>query len=67
MTNPDIKPSYPDSEIDQAQPYNKEAVIELLESWCQGDEEEQKEQKETWVYLKKTLDEDRLSDRKLFP
>lgn len=29
-----------------------------------GDEEEQRE---TWEYLKRALDEDRLSDRKLFP
>jgi hypothetical protein len=29
-----------------------------------GDEEEQRE---TWEYLKRVLDEDRLSDRKLFP
>jgi hypothetical protein len=38
-------------------------AIHLLRSWCEGDEEEQHE---TLEYLKRTLDEDRLSDRKLF-
>ena len=43
----------------------REALIELLRRWREeGDEEEQRE---TWEYLKKALDEDRLSDRKLFP
>jgi hypothetical protein len=41
-----------------------QATVQMLESWCQGDE---KEQTETWNYLKRALDEDRLSDRKLFP
>jgi hypothetical protein len=43
---------------------NVQAAIQMLESWCQGDE---KEQTETWNYLRRILDEDRLSDRKLFP
>jgi hypothetical protein len=30
------------------------------------DEEGLREQRETWEYLKRALDEDRLSDRKLF-
>lgn len=41
---------------------NKNA-IHLLEMWSEGDEQEQKE---TWQFLKVALDEDRLSDRKLF-
>ena len=41
-----------------------QAAIELLRSWCQGDEHEQRE---TLAYLKQVLDEDRLSDRKRFP
>ncbi len=40
------------------------AAIKLLESWY---EEDAQEQCETWEYLKQALDEDRLSDRKLFP
>ncbi len=39
-------------------------AIQLLDSWENGDT---KEQKETWKYLVKVLDEDRSSDRKLFP
>ena len=41
-----------------------QAAIELLRSWCQGDAQEQQE---TLAYLKRALDEDRLSDRKRFP
>ena len=41
-----------------------QAAIELLRSWRQGDAQEQRE---TLAYLKRALDEDRLSDRKLFP
>lgn len=40
------------------------ALAQLLKSWHEGDE---LEQRETWERLKKALDEDRLSDRKLFP
>ncbi len=40
-------------------------LVELIDSWIeQGDEEEQKE---TAEYLIRVLDEDRLSNRKLFP
>ena len=39
-------------------------AIALLDSW---ENEDAQEQKETWDYLKKVLDEDRLSYRKLFP
>ena len=38
-------------------------AISLLDSWLRDDE---KEQKETWDFLKKSLDEDRLSDRKFY-
>lgn len=41
---------------------NKSA-IKMIDVWLAGDE---KEQKETFEYLKKAIDEDRLSDRKLF-
>lgn len=37
---------------------------QLLDSWREGDEEEQRD---TLEYLRKVLDEDRLSNRKLFP
>ncbi len=40
------------------------ALSQLLKSWREGDE---KEQRDTMQYLRKALDEDRLSDRELFP
>jgi len=40
------------------------ALIKLLRSWREGNEQEQQD---TWEYLKRALDEDRISDRKLFP
>ena len=40
-------------------------VVSLLQSWL--DEEDTEEQRETGEYLIRALDEDRLSDRKLFP
>ena len=48
-------------------PQNLEA-IRFLESLANATPEEIQEQKETWEFLKKALDEDRLSpDRPLFP
>ncbi len=44
-----------------------EAAIQVLRSLREGGKRDEKEQRETWAYLKKALDEDRLSDRKLFP
>jgi hypothetical protein len=41
------------------------AVLALLRSWV--DEGDADEQKQTGDYLVRALDEDRLSDRKLFP
>lgn len=42
-----------------------QALIEWLDKWVEeGDEEEQRE---TFEYLQKALDEDRLSNRPLFP
>ena len=39
-------------------------LISLFQTWIDGDAEEQRE---TGEYLIQALDEDRLSDRKLFP
>jgi len=44
-----------------------QAAIALLRSWQECSEEEAQEQRETMEYLKRVLDEDRLSYRKLFP
>ena len=55
--------------LDQANKQNNqptpknEAAIHMLRSWREADEQEQQE---TWDYLKRVLDEDRLSGRKLF-
>jgi hypothetical protein len=40
-------------------------LVALLQSWIDADDDE--EQKETGDYLVRALDEDRLSDRQLFP
>ena len=42
----------------------KTSLSRLIESWLEGDEQEQHD---TLEALKKALDEDRLSERKLFP
>ena len=49
----------PDMDVNQA--------LALLQSWYVEESPEREEQRETWEYLKQALDEDRLSDRKLFP
>ncbi len=41
------------------------ALASLIQSWL-DDDESAEEQKETWEFLREALDEDRLSDRKLF-
>lgn len=40
-------------------------AVDMLQSWI--DDEDVEEQQETGKYLVQVLDEDRLSDRKLFP
>lgn len=45
---------------------NRQA-LELLASWNNVSNEDIAEQRETWEFLQKALDEDRLSYRKLFP
>lgn len=62
-------PTYPNSTIQESdaltiQQAKNKAAIRLLRSWREGDEQEQRE---TWEYLKRVLDEDRPSNRKLFP
>jgi DNA-directed RNA polymerase subunit F len=53
--------------VDPEAPVINQAAIDLLTSWLEDDDEESiAEQRETWAYLKRVLDEDRLSDRKLF-
>lgn len=42
-----------------------QAALDLLRSWREDGNEE--EQRETWEFLQQALDEDRLSNRPLFP
>jgi hypothetical protein len=42
-----------------------QAAIDLLRSW--REEGDETDQRETWEFLKEALDDDRLSDRPLFP
>lgn len=49
----------PDMDLSQA--------LAVLQSWNVEESPERDEQRETWEFLKQALDEDRLSDRKLFP
>jgi hypothetical protein len=56
-----------DQERRRAQRVKNQSAIDLLDSWAIATEEEIAEQRETWEFLKKALDEDRLSYRKLFP
>jgi hypothetical protein len=44
---------------------NKTELVALLQEWIDADDTE--EQRETGDYLIRTLDNDRLSNRKLFP
>ena len=50
---------------EQRQQEKNAAIIRLLQSWRESDDAA--EQRETLAYLMRAIDEDRLSDRKLFP
>jgi hypothetical protein len=52
----------------QLQIEKNQPAISVLQAWLEDDDEESvREQRETWEYLKRVLDEDRPSYRKLFP
>ena len=51
----------------QEQVRRNQPIIDLLNEWSHGDEQDQEEQRETWDLVKRLLDEDRPSYRKLFP
>lgn len=59
-------PSTPPSIVDAEQARKNQAAIDLLDSWL-DDTEEASEHQQAWEFLKTALDEDRLSDRPLFP
>ncbi|MBW4691497.1 MAG: hypothetical protein KME27_06975 [Lyngbya sp. HA4199-MV5] len=59
-------PSTTQSVVDIEQARRNQAAIDLLESWL-DDDEDASEHQQAWNFLKTALDEDRLSDRPLFP
>ena len=52
--------------VDAEQARKNQAAIDLLDSWL-GETEDASEHQQAWDFLKTALDEDRLSDRPLFP
>jgi hypothetical protein len=52
--------------VDAEQVRKNQAAIDLLDSWL-DDDEDASEHQQAWDFLKTALDEDRLSDRPLFP
>lgn len=59
-------PSAPLTIVNAEQAQKNQAAIDLLDSWL-DDNEDAAEHQQTWDFLKTALDEDRLSDRPLFP
>jgi hypothetical protein len=53
-----------DIEGTETQRLKNQAAIQLLRAWRTDDAQEQAE---TWMVIKEALEEDRLSDRSLFP
>ena len=64
--SPDIFSDPADEKPFELPPGNAEEARALLKFWRE-DVTDTEEQRETMEYLKRVLDEDRLSDRKLFP
>lgn len=64
---PPVQLGLSEEDLVHQQEQKRERVIELLRRWRDPDEEEARDQIETWEFLKKALDEDRPSYRKLFP
>ncbi len=54
------------STIDPEQARKNQAAVDLLDSWL-GDDQDEAEHQQAWDFLKTALDEDRLSERPLFP
>ncbi|MDB9514569.1 hypothetical protein PN499_25545 [Kamptonema animale CS-326] len=70
MTSQQIEQQIQAKAISSLEPLTPEQVqktIDMLDEWCNVDEEEAQEQRETLEYLMKVIDEDRSSYRKLFP
>lgn len=65
-TKPDVSIEYPVAlgSANDARIRKNRAMIALLQSWREEDEQEQRT---TWELLKQALEEGRWSDRELFP
>jgi hypothetical protein len=59
-------PSVAQPMIDAEQARKNQAAVDLLEAWV-ADDEDASEHQQAWDFLKTALDEDRLSNRVLFP
>jgi hypothetical protein len=59
-------PSETSPVVNAEQAQKNQAAIDLLDSWL-DDDEDASEHQQAWEFLKTALDEDRLSDRPLFP
>jgi hypothetical protein len=59
-------PSHTSPIVNAEQSRKNQAAIDLLDSWL-DDDEDASEHQQAWDFLKTALDEDRLSDRPLFP
>lgn len=59
-------PETPKTVINAEQAQKNQAAIALLDSWLDEDEDASEHQ-QAWDFLKVALDQDRLSDRPLFP
>jgi hypothetical protein len=57
-------PTSTESVINAEQAAKNQSAIDLLDSWLS---EDASEDQQTWKFLKTALDEDRLSERPLFP
>jgi hypothetical protein len=61
MTTTPIKPSNnPKSLLEPLTAEQKDRAIAMLQEWCDVDEDEAQEQRETGEYLEKALDEERV-------
>ena len=60
-------PSATPTVINAEQAQKNQAAIDLLDSWMADESEDAAEHQQAWDFLKVALDEDRLSNRPLFP
>ena len=64
MQQPTAERDRRDEERRQEQIRRNQAALDMLREW---DQEDPEEQRQTWEFLKRALDEDRPGQRPLFP